>query len=211
MGESDDGWLVEGSTEPDDVSAFYDDWAERYDTDLDEWAYTAPNVVARLVQQHAPGARAVLDAGCGTGLTGKALRAEGYQGVLHGIDLSEQSVAVAAESGAYSSVEPGNLQQPLSFDDDSFDALICVGVMTYVPNVDACWREFCRVVRPGGVVVATQREDLWEPRSTPATIERLQTDGLWRPIWVSDPQPYLPGNEGFGDHIGVHYVAARVA
>lgn len=210
MANADDGWLVQGSTEPADVSAFYDDWARRYDADLDQWSYAAPKVVAETVLQHAPDARDVLDAGCGTGLTGRALRTAGFVGALHGIDLSEQSVAIAAESGAYSSVEVGNLQEALLFDDDSFDSLICVGVMTYVPNVEACWREFCRVVRPGGVVVATQRQDLWEPRDTPAVIDRLRVDGLWQPMKVSDPQPYLPGNDDFGDEIGVYYVAARV-
>jgi len=210
MANSDDGWLVQGSTEPADVSAFYDEWAQRYDADLDQWSYAAPRVVAEAVLQHTPDALVVLDAGCGTGLTGRALRTVGFEGALHGIDLSEQSVAIARDSGAYSTVEPANLQEALSFDDDSFDAVICVGVMTYVPDVEACWREFCRVVRRGGAVVVTQREDLWESRQCQTVIERLADQGLWQPIWVSEPEPYLPGNDGFGDEIGVYYVAARV-
>ena len=211
MAGPDDSWLVKGSADPADVASYYDDWADGYDDDLDEWAYQAPATVARVVMEHAPEARSVLDAGCGTGLTGRALRRAGFDGEVHGIDLSRQSLAIASKSGAYTSVAHADLQQPLAFGDGSFDALTCVGVMTYVPDVEACWRQFSRVVRAGGVVVVTQRQDLWGPRRCQAVIERLQADGTWRPLWVSEAEPYLPDNDDFADQIGVHYVAARIA
>ena len=210
MDASDDGWLLQGSADPADVAAYYDEWAQRYDADLDGWAYRAPAVVAGVVMEHAPQAHIVLDAGCGTGRSGRALRSAGYRRELHGIDVSEDSLVIARKSDAYSSVAPGNLQEPVAFETDSFDALICVGVMTYVPEVEACWREFCRVVRPGGVIVVTQREDLWEPRQCRSVVERMHEDGTWEPFWVSEAEPYLPDNEEFGAEIGVYYVAARV-
>ncbi len=210
MDASDDGWLLRGSGDPSEVAAYYDAWAGNYDADLDDWAYAAPTVVASALLDRVPEARLVLDAGCGTGLVGAALRSAGFTGVLHGIDLSEASLRVAMQSGAYSVLDTADLQQTLAFDDDSFDALSCVGVMTYVPDVERCWREFCRVVRPDGVVVVTQREDLWDERDCAAVIDRLVADGMWTPIWVSDPEPYLPNNEDYTDRIGVHYVAATI-
>ena len=210
MDPSDDGWLLQGSADPADVAAYYDEWAQRYDADLELWAYRAPGIVADILVDHVPAAQAVLDAGCGTGRTGRALRSAGYRGDLYGIDVSEESMAIARRSEAYTSVAPANLQEPLPFQGDSFDALTCVGVMTYVPEVEVCWREFCRVVRSGGVVVVTQREDLWEQRRCQAVIDRLRDDGVWQPSWVSDAEPYLPANDDFADQIGVYYVAARV-
>ena len=210
MDASDDGWLVSGSAEPSQVGAYYDAWAERYDADLDDWTYRAPQIVADLLLEQAPGAESVLDAGCGTGLVGRALRAAGFSGEIHGVDLSEASLAIARESGWYTSLATANLQESLVFDDDSFDALACVGVMTYVPDVEACWREFCRVVRPGGVVAITQRQDIWESRRCRAVVEHLQSESLWQPIWISDAEPYLPDHEDFADRIGVHYVAATI-
>lgn len=209
METSDGGWLLQGSADAADVAAYYDEWAQRYDADLDGWAYRAPAIVAGVVMEHARQARVVLDAGCGTGRSGRALRSAGYREELHGIDVSEDSLVIARQSEAYTSVAPGDLQEPLAFADDSFDALTCVGVMTYVPEVEACWREFCRVLRPGGVVVVTQREDLWEPRRCRSVVDRLHDDGTWEPFWVSEAEPYLPDNEDFGDEIGVYYVAAR--
>lgn len=208
--ERDDDWLIAGSTDLDAVAGYYDEWAERYDDDLDTWEYHAPDVVARLLTEHAPHAAVVLDAGCGTGRSGRAIRRAGFVGELHGVDLSEASLTVAERSGAYTSLARADLQQPLDNDDDSVDAIACVGVMTYVPEVEACWRDWCRVVRPGGLITVTQRSDLWEPRDCQAIVDRLAAEGVWEPIWVSGVESYLPGNDGFGDEIGVRYVAARV-
>lgn len=209
-GTDDDGWLLAGSSDVGEITDYYDRWATDYDGDLDGWTYRAPEVVAALVTEHAPDAGVVLDAGCGTGLSGRALRAAGLAAELHGVDVSTSSLEVAGRSGVYTSLAPANLQEPLVFESDRFDALVCVGVMTYVPDVEACWREFCRVVRPGGVIVVTQREDLWEPRDCAAVVERVAVDGAWEVISVSGPEPYLPGNDDYADRIGVHYVCARV-
>ncbi|MDJ0768229.1 MAG: class I SAM-dependent methyltransferase [Ilumatobacter sp.] len=206
---SDGDWLVRGSGDPEEVAAYYDRWATGYDDDLDSWSYRAPSVVAGFAMEHSAPQR-ILDAGCGTGLVGVALRAAGFEGELHGADVSEESLRLAGETNAYTMLTTANLQEPLDFDDDAFGALTCVGVMTYVPAVEDAWREFCRVVEPGGVVVVTQREDFWEPRECPMVIDRLVADGTWEPILVSDAEPYLPGNDDYTDEIGVHYVVARV-
>lgn len=210
MDAADDGWLVAGSADPIQVGAYYDAWAEHYDTDLHDWAYRAPQIVARMLLDHRPDASTVLDAGCGTGLVGRALRSAGFRGEIHGIDLSQASLTIARRSGHYDRLAGANLQDPLAFDDDSFDALTCVGVMTYLPDVEACWREFSRIVRPGGAVVVTQRQDLWESRHCRQVVDMLVADHVWEAVSISDAQPYLPDNGEFADQIGVHYVAAIV-
>lgn len=210
MVPTDGNWLLQSSADPADVAAYYDEWAARYDADLDGWGYGAPGIAAAAVTEHVPDGQVVIDVGCGTGRTGRALRSAGYRGEVHGVDVSEQSLAVARQSGAYTSVATADLRVPLGFEDDSFDALTCIGVMTYVPEVEVCWREFCRVVRPGGVIVATQREDLWMPRRCQAVIDRLHADRAWEPLWVSEAEPYLPANDDFADEVGVYYLVARV-
>lgn len=207
----DDGWLASGIADASDVEAYYDGWAAAYDGDLAAWEYRAPSVVATLVTEHRPDANDVLDAGCGTGLAGRALRTNGYAGLLVGVDLSVASLGFAGGDGTYTALSRCDMQRPLPFADDSFDALMCVGVMTYVPDVEACWREFARIVRPAGIVVVTQREDVWHERDTADVVDRLEQDGTWRPVSVSGPEPYLPGHDDFADRIGVHYVSAFVS
>jgi len=148
--DSQDGFLRSGSVDPDAIETYYDQWADSYEHDLELWEYQAPETAAAMLRDHAPDVGFVLDAGCGTGLTGRALRADGFEGRLHGIDLSAQSLEIARRNGRYNALGRGDLQRPLEFDDDAFDGLVCVGVMTYVSDVDACWREFCRL--PGGAI-----------------------------------------------------------
>ena len=206
----DEEWLARGGGDVADVTRYYDGWAERYDDDLADWSYEAPDVATAALLEHAHEPAVVLDAGCGTGLVGRALRRARYSGVISGIDVSAESVQIAAGTGAYDTVATADLQRPLELGDDTFDGLVCVGVMTYVPDVEECWREFVRVVRPDGVVVVTQREDLWAERRCRQVIDDLTADGSWEQIEVTDARPYLPGHDNFADRIGVHYVVARV-
>jgi len=206
----DDDWLLRGSADVDDVTRYYDEWAQQYDSDLVDWAYVAPDTAASYLLEHGSPLTSVLDAGCGTGLVGRSLRRAGFDGALTGVDVSAESLRIAEQTSAYGSTSVADLQQPLDFDDSTFDGLMCVGVMTYVPDVERCWREFARVVRPKGLIVVTQREDLWEERRCSEVIDQLASDGVWTPVEVTEPLAYLPGNDDYADRIGVHYVVARV-
>lgn len=210
MADADDGWLLSNSGDVDDVARYYDEWADRYDADLRGWSYVAPDTAVSKLLGHGHDPDRVLDAGCGTGLVGEAFGRSGFTGSLMGVDVSAESLRVAELTGAYETTAIADLQRPLGFVDDEFDALICVGVMTYVPEVEQCWREFARVVRPGGIIVVTQRGDLWDERGCSAVIDRMVADGAWHTIEITAAEPYLPGNDDWPDRIGVRYVVAEV-
>ena len=204
-------WLHQGTSDAREVADRYDRWAKGYDDDLASWSYQAPEVVAQTVVSRQPEAGSALDVGCGTGLVGRALRARGFAGQILGLDISQSSLEIAQQCGAYDSVEHADLQQRLPFEDDSVDALVCVGVMTYLPEVEAVWREFARVARPGGLVVATQREDLWHTRGCQAVVDRLQHEGVWRPLEITGPAPYLPEGYGGTPEVDCYYLTALVS
>ena len=203
-------WLDQGTSDPGEVADRYDQWAKGYDDDLSSWSYQAPTVVTETVLSRHPQAGSVLDVGCGTGLVGQALRARGFAGQIRGLDISQASLDLAQHSGAYDTVEQADLQQRLPLEDDSVDALVCVGVMTYLPEVEAVWREFARVTRSGGLVVLTQREDLWDSRSCQAVVDQLQRDGVWTPVEIAGPAPYLPEGYGGTPAVDCYYLTAAV-
>ena len=203
-------WLNDGPSDPHEVAGRYDEWAQSYDDDLDAWSYQAPTVVADTVLGRHPSAGSVLDVGCGTGLVGRALRTRGFTGSILGLDISQASLDLARDGGAYDSLDLADLQQRLPLDDDTADAVVCVGVMTYLPEVEQVWREFARVVRPGGIVVATQREDLWVTRECGAVVDRLTHDGTWAAD-VTGPAPYLPDGYGGTPAVDCFYLTARVS
>ena len=204
-------WLHEGTSDAREVAGRYDGWADAYDDDLASWSYQAPVTVAESVVSRRPHAGSALDVGCGTGLVGRALRARGFPGHLLGLDISQASLEIARRSGAYDSVLHADLQRRLPVADGCADAVICVGVMTYLPDVEAVWREFARATRSGGLVVATQREDLWHDRRCQAVVDRLEGDGVWTPLAVTGPAPYLPEGYGGTPKVDCYYLTALVS
>ena len=190
-----DGKLLVAPTDPIEVRALYDAWADRYEEEVDAWDYRTPTDVAELLRRAQSDAVHVLDVGCGTGRSGRELRAAGFASVV-GCDLSPNVLAHAEASGVYERVVEVDLQQlPTPFADEEFDALSCVGVLTYVPDTEAALREFCRVVRPGGAIVFSQRQDVWAERECPELIARLVAEGVCDAVHVSEPRPYLPKND----------------
>jgi predicted TPR repeat methyltransferase len=202
-------WLKQGSTSSGEVQKIYDEWAASYDETLETWDYRAPTEAARLLRAKAPAGSVILDAGCGTGLTGVALRAAGFTGPIDGVDLSPPSLSEADKHGVYRALTAMNLQTPpLPIPENTYDAVICVGVMTYIPDCEGVLREFARVAKSGGWILITQRDDLFRERGYDAALRNLAD--VVNDVTISEPLPYLPDNPDFGAEIKVIYIMMKV-
>ena len=95
-----------------DTQKIYADWAASYDSDVAEWGYVTPTRVALALRQVGANVeKPVLDYGCGTGLSGAALKAVGFD-VVDGTDISPEMLAQAEARGVYRQVwkgAPGSL------------------------------------------------------------------------------------------------------
>jgi SAM-dependent methyltransferase len=89
----------------------------------------------------------LLDVGCGTGWL-----AEHFPRYT-GIDGSPDAVASAQARGR--NVVRGDVDQPLPFEDASFDSVVLKDVLEHVADPVAVVREVRRVLRPGGIVFAS--------------------------------------------------------
>lgn len=198
---------VDGKTNAD----AYDAMAVSYDAQLREWGYEAPGRAADILAMHLPGFETadILDCGCGTGLTGAALRGAGAGGKITGLDMSRASLDIAGAKDVYDVLETADLNAPLTLADRSVDGVLCVGVLTYV-HAEPLFREWMRVIRPGGVAVFTSRDDFFESRDIRGTLDRLDGEADWTTLQVTDPMPYLPNHPEFAGTIQAIYGVCRV-
>ena len=203
-------WAGKPSTDSAEVMQQYDEMAPTYDqTLMNAWGYQAPAVAADLLSRYVSSTSTVLVVGCGTGLTGLELRRVGFE-TLHGIDISVPSLESAAKKGVYASLLRTDLLEPLPFPDEHFDAAICVGVLSYISG-DSLFRELCRVVRTGGILVLSHRTDLVVQREFGKLLTGLETEGLWSSVFNSANLPYLPGHPDFGTQIEVQFFVLKVS
>ena len=179
--------------------ALYDAWAATYDQTLREWGYEAPEKTAELLADHRSGSMIplgipVLDCGCGTGLSSEALAANGFT-TLYGVDVSSESLALCRKKGLHTELELCELDtEPLPFPTDSFSAVACVGVLSYVTKFEHIFGEWCRTTRPGGLCAFTTRTWDEDTHGIRTAAECLVSSGKWRLRHLSAPSPYMPKN-----------------
>ena len=164
----------------------YSNQAKTYD----ETRTASPSVLGPLREalDGAPG-RGLLDVGGGTGNYAAALRDEGWEPVVS--DSSPDMLARAAAKGL-KTVEAD--AQVLPFEDESFDAVMCVCMLHHVDDQARALAEQRRVLRPGGhgVLMAFAREDIadaWYLDYFPST--RAWMDASHPPL--SDLMALIPG------------------
>ena len=105
----------------------YDQWAKRYDEDLEEdYGWLGPTLALDACKQYLPTDARILDAGAGTGLVGKMLAEAGFHR-LTAIDMSPGMLEEARSKGVYRDLRRMVLGEKLDFSDDSFDAVVSIG------------------------------------------------------------------------------------
>ena len=114
--------------------------------------WRAPEVAALAQVAFPPGIG--LDLGCGDGRLTRVL-AEKVGGLqLVGLDSDPLETALAQREGLYDRVHTAHgdhIPEP----DAAFDFVLSVSVMEHIPNLRDVLREVCRILRPGGRLIAS--------------------------------------------------------
>ena len=107
--------------------------------------------VARFYWSHLRGARCVLDLGCGNGDLGR-YKPGGTQ--VYGLDSNQAALAQARE---HEIVQAWDLDspEPLPFPDACFDAVVAKDILEHLRKPWRAMVEIKRVIRPGGIVLAS--------------------------------------------------------
>lgn len=147
--------------------AYFDDplveAAERY------WSSNEWQAVREIIGK---GPGQALDAGAGRGIASYALVRDGFTVTALEPDPSDLVGSGAIRELARQSSLPitveENLSEQLPFADATFDVIFARAVLHHIADLPAAMREFRRVLRPGGVIVAAREHVISSNADLPA-------------------------------------------
>ncbi len=189
------------ATDPAEVVSLYAEWAERYDSDLDEFGYVAPQIAIEAFTPLVMDKNALIyDAGCGTGTVGKLLGEQGYNNIV-GADFSDEMRKLAEKFDAYTRLEYADYGKAVDIKDDTYDAIISVGV--YTARFEGVFlREMLRILKPGRPFLFSCRPHYFDGDVEPQ-LGTLKDEGLIAKIDIED-KPYMLKQQANAYYITLH-------
>jgi predicted TPR repeat methyltransferase len=143
------------------IRTLFDQYADRFDADLvGTLKYQAPGLVAALLARcgGAEGSADLLDLGCGTGLSGLALKR--FARGLDGVDLSPAMVAKARARGIYDDLAVDEAAAFLKQADKSWGVIAAVDMLNYIGDLTPIFRAAAGRLQPGGLLAGTVEKRL---------------------------------------------------
>ena len=134
------------------------------------------------------------------GVIGEAVATDVSAGMLRKLEHSAAGLGLPVETAACDAAD-------LPFEEDSFDLVFGHAVLHHLPNLEAAFREFGRVLRPGGVVAFCgepsyygDRIAAWPKRGANAIAP------LWRALMGAAPRPAANGNGAGGEETRLEHL-----
>jgi ubiquinone/menaquinone biosynthesis C-methylase UbiE len=177
----------------------YDLYAHKYDGIKNyireyEHMFLAQPIMDAIVPNRKP---LILDVATGTGRLPLAMVRHGqFQGRVVGVDLSRKMLTFAAKN-IYPYEELVDFiwspAEKLPFHDDTFDVVTCLEALEFMSDPKAVVKEMVRVLRPGGLLLTTQRQNTklmpgktWTSGKIQAILESLGVENPKAQIWQVD-------------------------
>ena len=174
----------------DQTRDLYDAWAASYEAEVTANGYVtlgrcADALASCLSDQNA----AILDFGCGTGLSGLALRKAGCT-TLDGVDLSEEMLAGARGKGAYRALTQIEAGVPLPATPGAYAAVTAIGMIGVGAAPISVFDTLMAALAPGGLLVFSFNDHLLEEPENEARIQKAIETGEATQL-VRDYGPHL--------------------
>lgn len=177
----------------------YDVYASRYDNikayqpEYEQWLLVEP-LLGFIEPLQSP---IVLDVATGTGRLPLALlENSNFQGRVIGIDLSRKMLEKAAEKTHDYSHRIAFIWKPaedLAFPDNKFDVVTCLESLEFFDDPEIVLREMTRVLRPGGLLLISNRMNarfmpgkIWSDDRLCDTLNQLGIENIQIEPWQLD-------------------------
>ncbi|CAH1240819.1 WBSCR27 [Branchiostoma lanceolatum] len=184
----------------------YDNWSGNYEKELmTQLKCTAPRECADAMEKTMGGSNRkevrVLDVAAGTGLCAEELVKKGFTNI-DAVDGSQGMLDLAEKKQIYRRLICDFVgPKPLDIENNTYDAIACCSGFAAGHLKEDCLPELIRVVKPGGYIVITFREEWlhhyedYKDKLEPA-MARLQDKGLWERVSREVFPNFYPGKNG---------------
>lgn len=176
---NDDGLLrrVYDLTTQDETDEHYSRWAATYDDELTREGYRTPSRCADALRRFVPPDAPVLDIGCGTGMSGAAMRSAGFTN-LTGTDVNAEMLAIAEAAEIYRHTWVTDLENPFPFVAGTYAALTAVGVIGVGSAPSALLPQALDALAPDGYLVFSYNDLALESAEYRAALDDALTAGI---------------------------------
>jgi predicted TPR repeat methyltransferase len=154
-----------GARDAASTRSLYDDWAASYEAEIGENGYATPGRCAEALAKYCDDkTKPILDFGCGTGLSGLALKVAGFE-VIDGMDLSADMLAQANDKGVYRTLNHIEADSPLTHAPDDYAAIAAIGVIGAGAAPIAVFDTLMRGLGKGGLFVFSFNDHALEDKA----------------------------------------------
>lgn len=174
------------------TEALYDAWSASYEAEVAKHGYATPGRCAEaLAQQMSDKSLPILDFGCGTGLSGVALKLSGFQ-IIDGVDLSADMLKLAEDKQAYRHLRHVEAEENPVPSPGTYHAIAAIGVIGAGAAPIDTFDMLMNGLAPGGLLVLSFNDHALED---PENEGRLQTwiDAGKAQLLSKEYGPHLPG------------------
>lgn len=105
------------------------------------------NILSKIISITPTGSY-FLDIGCGVGFACEMLKHENF--IPHGIDISEQAITLAKKKLPEFSFDIASIDNKLPYKNETFDRVICLGVLEHIKEPETIISETHRVLKKNG-------------------------------------------------------------
>ena len=117
------------SGDTNDSRELYASWAATYDKEVQKNGYVTPKRIANALKDVVTDqSDFILDYGCGTGLSGFALQAVGFENI-NGLDVSQEMVSLAEKKSIYKNLKVFDPFTEIPVQPDQYKIITAIGVI----------------------------------------------------------------------------------